>query len=133
MQNPCSDLRCRRYTIHEVDVLTTQDNYPSPSEPTETMTFTLYGLTGYDVQYWDGSAWVTVTGGSVTGNNKVWKKITFSAITTSKIRVLTNASVDGWSRIAEVEAWTAASSGSTASIHRQVSDQLGTPRMIFHQ
>src|SRR5712691_4709280 len=93
-------------TIDEVDVFTIQDNYSSPSEPTETMTFSTYGLTGYDVQYWDGSAWVTVSGGTITGNNKVWKKISFSAITTSKIRVVTNASIDnGYSRMAEVEAW----------------------------
>src|SRR5712691_5881450 len=93
-------------TIDEVDVFTIQDNYSSPSEPTETMTFSTYGLTGYDVQYWDGSAWVTVPGGSITGNNKVWKKISFSAVTTSKIRVVTNAAIDnGYSRMTEVEAW----------------------------
>src|SRR2546427_12841369 len=93
------------------------------------MTLSLYGLAGFDVQYWDGSAWVTVSGGSVSGNNKVWKKISFPAITTSRIRVLTNASSDGWSRITEVEAWTP----STANLHWLVTDQLGTPRMIFDQ
>src|SRR5947207_12758950 len=54
------------------------------SEPTETMTFSSYGLSAYDVQYWVGAAWVTVNGGSMTGNSKVWKKINFSLITTSK-------------------------------------------------
>src|SRR6202008_3541878 len=53
-------------TIGEIDVFTVQDNYSSPSEPSEALTFSNYGLTGYDVQYWDGSAWATVTGGSVT-------------------------------------------------------------------
>jgi YD repeat-containing protein len=100
-------------TIDEIDVYTLQDNYANPSEPTEAMTFTLYGLTGYDVQYWTGSAWTTVPGGSITGNDKVWKKITFSPITTSKIRVLSNASVDNWSRIPEVEAWGPAASART--------------------
>ena len=70
------------------------------------MTFSLYGLTGFEVQYWNGSAWTTVTGGAVSGNDKAWKKLIFAAITTTKIRVLTNASVDGYSRITEVEAWT---------------------------
>src|SRR5712691_10903158 len=124
-------------TIDEVDVFTIQDSYSSPSEPTETMTFSTYGLTGYDVQYWDGSAWVTVPGVGITGNNKVWKKISFSAVTTSKIRVLTNASIDnGYSRMTEVEAWTAASGGdgsSSVQLHWLVTDQLGTPRMIFDQ
>ena len=44
-----------------------------------------------------------------------------------------NAAADGVARIAEVEAWgTAAGAGSTvADIEWLVTDQLGTPRMIF--
>jgi hypothetical protein len=42
----------------------------------------------------------------VAGNNQVWRRFTFSPINTTKIRVLTNAAVDGYSRLAEVEAWT---------------------------
>jgi len=92
-------------TIDEINVITLQDNPATPAEPTESMTFTLYGLTGYSVQYWNDSAWVTLTGGTVSGNNKVWKKFTFTAITTTKIRVLTSSSADAYSRITEVEAW----------------------------
>jgi hypothetical protein len=77
-------------------VFTVQDNYASPSEPTETQTFSLYGLSGFDVQYWNGSTWATVSGGSITSNNKVWKKVSFSPIITSKIRVSTTASADGY-------------------------------------
>ncbi len=91
--------------IDEIDVFTLQDNYSNPSEPTETMIFGSYGLTGYEVQYWTGSAWANVPGGSVSGNNKVWRQFTFPSITTTKIRVLTNASADGYSRLVEVEAW----------------------------
>jgi RHS repeat-associated protein len=119
-------------TIDEIDVFTVQDNYQNPSAPTESMTFSLYGLTGYEVQYWNDSSWTTITGGSVTGNNKVWRKFTFSPITTTKIRVLTNASVDGYSRITELEAWGYESAPST-NIHWLVTDHLGTPRMIFDQ
>jgi PKD repeat protein len=93
-------------TINQVNVITLQDDFPNAVEPTETMTFAQYGLSAYDVQYWNGTAWVTVPGGSITGNNKVWRKITFANITTSKIRVLTNAAIDnGYSRLVEVEAW----------------------------
>jgi len=60
------------------------------------------------VQYWTGSGWATVLGGSVSGNNKVWKKITFAPLTTTKIRIYITATSDGWSRLVEVEAWTAA-------------------------
>ena len=116
-------------TISEVNVFSLQDNYSSPIEPTEATTFSLYGLTGFQVQYWNGSAWTTVPGGTVTGNNKVWKKISFAPITTSKIRVLISATSDGWSRMVEVEAWTTGSS----NVKWLVADHLGTPRMIIDQ
>ena len=126
-------------TIDEIDVFTGQDNWQYPSEPTEAMTFSVYGLTGYDVQYWNGSSWTTIPGGNVAGNNRVWRKFTFAPVTTTKIRVLTNASVDGYSRITEVEAWTAvetqrsnfalASAGgvATASSTLSVSPWIFTP------
>ncbi len=50
---------------------------------------------------------MTVPGGSITGNNKVWRKIAFSPLTTSKVRVLINDAADHlWSRITELEAYT---------------------------
>jgi RHS repeat-associated protein len=113
-------------TIREIDVFSLQDNFSNPIEPTETTTFSQMGLTAFDVQYWNGSAWTTVPGGSVTGNNKVWKKITFEPVDTSKIRVVINATVDSWTRVVEVEAW-------TRNIDWLVTDHLGTPRMIIDQ
>jgi len=92
-------------TIDEIDLYTAQDNYTNPAEPTESMTFSLYGLTGFEVQYWNGSGWTDIPGGNVTGNNKVWRKFTFSAITTTKLRVVTSGGADGYSRIMELEAW----------------------------
>jgi RHS repeat-associated protein len=69
----------------------------------------------------------------VTGNNKVWKKFTFAPVTTDKIRISTTASLDGHSRIVEVEAWGLASTGSISSVHWLVTDHLGTPRMVIDQ
>jgi hypothetical protein len=94
-------------SIDEVDVFTVAD-YPAytvQSDPSPTQTFTQYGVTAFDVQYWTGSAWQTVPGGSVTGNNLLQRRITFPAVTTQKIRVVVNAAVDGVARVAEVEAW----------------------------
>jgi YD repeat-containing protein len=91
-------------TVGEVDVFFLQDNYGT-AEPTDSMTFTQYGITSFDVQYWTGSAWATVPGGSVSGNNKVWRRFNFPAVTTDKVRVVVNAASDGWSRIVEVEAY----------------------------
>jgi hypothetical protein len=95
-------------TISEVDVFSVQDNFQSPSNPTPTMTFSLYGLRNFEVQYWTGSAWTDVPGGSVTNNNLVWRQFTFAPLATTKIRVFVTATADGaWSRIAEVEAYAA--------------------------
>ena len=120
-------------TINEVDVFTLQDNYAGPSEPTESMTFTQWGLTAYTVEYWSGSSWIQIPGASVSGNNKIWRKFEFSPISTSKIRVVTSASVDGYSRLTEVEAYGPADTGGVGAIHWLVADQLGTPRVIFDQ
>lgn len=92
-------------TIDEIDVFTIAD-YPTYfSEPSATLTFSEYGATAFTVEYWSGTAWATVPGGTITGNNLVWKKLNFSPITTPKIRVLQNASSDGIARIVEFEAW----------------------------
>ena len=94
------------FAITQINVFTVQDAFYAPPEPTSSTTFTQYGLTDFDVQYWTGSAWVTVPGGSVTGNTLVWRGFSFAAITTTKIRVLANRGADSFSRIVEVEAYT---------------------------
>ena len=74
--------------------------------------------------------WATVPGGSVSANNKVWRKLTFSPITTTKVRVLVLSALDGSSRLTEVEAWGPAGAGGGAEVKWLVSDHLGTPRMM---
>src|SRR5436190_2915780 len=70
------------------------------------MVASLYGLRDFEVQYWTGSAWAAIPGGTVTGNNLVWRQFLFAAISTTKIRVNVSGTADGvWTRIAEVEAW----------------------------
>jgi Tol biopolymer transport system component len=92
--------------ITQIDVITVQDNNDqNPLEPTSSMTFSLHGITAFEVQYWTGSAWITVPNGSVTGNNKVWRQFTFSPITTSKVRVLVNNALNTRTRIVELEAY----------------------------
>ncbi|MGI8544876.1 MAG: discoidin domain-containing protein, partial [Aridibacter sp.] len=90
-------------TIDEIDVITVQDDAFNPVEPTLAMEFTsTYGNVDFNVQYWNGSAWVTLN--SVTGNRKVWKQFTFAPITTSKIRVNITGSADDYAYMTEVEA-----------------------------
>ncbi|MEN3327068.1 MAG: hypothetical protein V7638_1875, partial [Acidobacteriota bacterium] len=122
-------------TIEEIDVFTTPECPAclNQADPSSTQTFSQYGVTGFEVQYWTGSSWATVPSGSISGNNLVWRKLTFPAITTSKIRVMvTAAATDGVARIAEIEAWTTSPSNNT-TINWLVPDHLGTPRIILDQ
>ena len=91
--------------VDEVNVFSVQDNYSSPIDPTEEMVFTQFGLTGFRVEYWDGSAWQTVPGGAVTSNNKVWRKVSFAPVTTRKLRLFVTNALGSYSRVVEVEAW----------------------------
>ncbi|MEP7183150.1 MAG: S8 family serine peptidase [Betaproteobacteria bacterium] len=92
-------------TIDRVVVYTLQDNSGSPVEPTDSMTFSLYGVTDFSVRAWDGVNWYTVA--STSGNNLVKRSFTFSAITTDRIRIKVTKALGGYSRITEVEAWAA--------------------------
>ena len=92
-------------TISEVRVFSVQDNYTNPLEPTATQTFSLYGLTSFTVQYWDGAQWLTVPGGTITGNQHVWRTVTFPAISTARIRIVITGASDSYSRLTEVEAY----------------------------
>ena len=96
-------------TMDEISIVTQQDAYASPVFPTATQSFTLYGLQEFTVQYWDDAAagWVTVAGGAVSGNARVWRRVTFGAVRTNRIRVLIAQTADGYSRVQEVEAYEA--------------------------
>jgi YD repeat-containing protein len=118
-------------TIDEISVFGLHDNYTQENTPTETQTFTLYGLIAFTVQYWNGSAWTTIPNGNVTGNDKVWRKFTFSPITTSKIRVTINQVPDSWSRVVEIQAFGTSAGGE--KVQWLVPDHLGSPRIVLDQ
>lgn len=85
-----------------------QDNITTnPLEPTETMTFTQYGGVDFEIQYWNGSAWVTVTGGNVTGNTLIMPIFDFPDVAVSKIRLLyhTVGPGSGYANLVALEAY----------------------------
>ena len=96
-------------TIDEVDVFSLQDSYTSPVEPTPTMTFTLWGLRTFEIQYWTGSTWDTIPGATIVNNTLVWRRFTFAPVTTTRIRLFITAALNGSSRVIELEAWGIAS------------------------
>ena len=95
-------------TIDEIDLFMLQDNYTAPSTPTSSMTFSKFGLTSFQLEYWTGTTWTVIPGGMVTGNRLVWHQLTFAPITTTAIRVFITGSIDGWSRLVEFEAYSGA-------------------------
>ncbi len=90
-------------TIDRVNVFSIQERHTAPVEPTPTLTSYL-AAENFDVQYWNGTAWVVVPGGQVVGNRLVWKQVSFAPITTSAIRIVVTKVAGGITRLTEVEA-----------------------------
>jgi hypothetical protein len=92
-------------TINQIRVYTVQNNFQNPVEPDANTPADYYGILDFEVQYWDGVAWQTVPGGSVTGNDKALRVFSFPDLATTKIRVFVNNGRNHFSRIVEVEAF----------------------------
>jgi subtilisin family serine protease len=103
-------------TIEEVNVFSMQDNFSAPAEPTLTMTFTTWGLRAFEVQYWTGTAWAALPGGTITNNTLVWRQVLFAPVTTTRIRVFVTGALNGYSRVMEVEAWGVAAGPGAAGV-----------------
>jgi hypothetical protein len=84
-------------------VYTLQDDFQHGVEPTDVQTFSMYGVTDFSLQYWNGGAWVSLA--TVSGNNHIKRSATFSPVTTTKIRVVISGSYSSYSRLVEIEAW----------------------------
>jgi hypothetical protein len=127
--------------IGELDLITLADALNYSTEPTLTDTFTLYGLSDYDLDYWNGSAWINLA--HVTGNNLVWRKFTFPPVTATKVRCVCLGSPSGSSTMVEFEAWTASVApaaqqkyieGGEFTITGEIFGPLGTPgRSVDYQ
>jgi RHS repeat-associated protein len=97
-------------------VYSLQDNYANGVDPSDTMTFSLYGITAFHVDVLSGGVWTTMA--TVTSNNLVKRKVNFPLTYASAIRVYIDAAADGqWSRLVEVDAGSDAHSLVTNSIY----------------
>jgi hypothetical protein len=95
----------RVHRINWINVFTLPDDFRDGRDREINEKFSLYGITDFDVQYWNGRAWQTVPGGAIRGNKNIWRMISFPIIATDKIRVVVRNSIDGESRITEIEAF----------------------------
>jgi len=90
-------------TIDRVVVYTVQDNYTNPIEPTDTQTFSLYGVTAFTIQGQQGRKWISLA--KIIGNNLVKRSVSFAPFSTNRIRINVTKALGSYSRITEVEAW----------------------------
>jgi hypothetical protein len=111
-------------SIDRVVVYSVQDNYLSPVEPSDTMTFTKYGVTTFTVKGRSGSSWTVL--GTITGNNLVKRTVTFPAFTTDAIRIEVGNGLAGYSRLVEVEAWAGSAPSLPATLPATTSDISST-------
>ena len=92
--------------ISEIHVYTLQNDYRNTVVPDENTDASIYGIQDFEVQTWNGTAWVTVPGGTITGNTKAMRVITLGApITTTGVRIVVNMGRAHYSRIVELEAY----------------------------
>ncbi|HEX8474159.1 MAG TPA: M36 family metallopeptidase [Pyrinomonadaceae bacterium] len=91
-------------TISEVRVYTLQNDFRNPVEPTPDTPANLYGLIDFDVEAFNPvtQQWVTV--GSVRGNDRAMRSVTFVDVTATKVRIRVLNAREHHSRIVEVEA-----------------------------
>lgn len=93
-------------TIREIDVYTLKNDFNSGSVVNDTTSAAAYGIRDFNVQYWDGAAFVDVPGGAVTNNTLARRRFVFPEITTDRIRVVVSSSNDNaYSRVVEIEAF----------------------------
>jgi hypothetical protein len=92
-------------SIDEVNVVTLQDAWWNPVEPTESLDFFNNGITAFEVQYFDGNNWLSIPGVTVNGNMKVLRKFTFPAVVTERIRLKVNGAKAPNSIVVEFEAY----------------------------
>jgi hypothetical protein len=112
-------------TISEIRIYAVRDDYANPADPTENTTVSLFGITHFDVQYWNGSNWTNVPGGGIAGTNRALTSVTFAPVTTTRIRVVVHHAQDGFSRIVELEAW------GTSQSYSSVREEAGAEAGVF--
>ena len=93
-------------TIERVDVFSLADALNYNTDPGPSDTFTQYGLIDFKIQTWNGSSWVDQA--TITGNDLVWRQITFTPVSTQKVRIYVTAvgaGAVGYTHVVELEAW----------------------------
>jgi hypothetical protein len=90
-------------TIGEIHVRTYSDDFSTNDVSLETSTAWAYGVKNFDVQYYNGSDWVTI--GSATENGFALTRFPSAPVTTTAVRVYVNECRVSYARVINVEAY----------------------------
>ncbi len=91
--------------VHQVDLFTLQDNFNNPVAPTLNTTFAQYGVTAFRLNYWNSATGQWEMLKEIQGNNKVWRRVEFDEVKTSKLSIMILNGGNSYSRVVEIEAW----------------------------
>lgn len=100
--------------ISEVDLFSLQDDYLTAGDPMQSTLTTLYGNVDFHLSYCPenvqcgatlGSGWVDVPGGYITGNNKAWNSVFFTAVRATAVRASLDCAQRTRAYVVELEAW----------------------------
>ena len=92
--------------ISRIDLVTLQDAYMTPIVPDASTTFTLYGLTAFDVKWFDPAGTRTLIE-AVTGNTLVIHRNDFAPVLAAGVEIVCKGTPDNYARIAFVGAYSA--------------------------
>mgnify|MGYP000562442893 CR=1 FL=1 len=86
-----------------------KDN-PNYAEPSTISTESVSPLTGFSIQYWTGTTWAAVSELSRVDGTNVWRRVSFTPVTTDRVRVVLPTITNSRQMMAsELEVWTVAS------------------------
>ncbi|MET0623106.1 MAG: discoidin domain-containing protein [Pyrinomonadaceae bacterium] len=92
----------RPYSIGRVTLVTLQDAFNAPTEPTPTQTCAVYGVKDFTVEVLTPTGWQQTA--AVTGNSLCVREVSFAPVRGMAVRLTVTASHDGlYSRIVEAE------------------------------
>jgi hypothetical protein len=91
--------------LDEIDVFGLHDALTAPTEPTASMPSSLFALQDFQLQYDYGGQWRPIEGAFAVDNEHLWRRFTFPAIFTTRIRLIVTRTVADSVRLAEIEVW----------------------------
>jgi len=99
---------------------------PNYAEPSTISIESTSPLTGFSIQYWTGTTWASVNELSRVDGTKVWRRVSFTPVTTDRVRVVLPTITTNRQMVAsELEVWTVTSNTTPSAF--AFTPMLGVP------